>query len=381
MVSIKVDFNVISEYCKAVERSMSNPVFTFITCKNGELSLKTEDTLANLVVGRSVILKTKRISGDGEFSIGVDSNSLNALVRKLYGDDITFSVDNNKFIVSKDNIRASFSTTPGKRSIDIPEFRISISENLTWFVERLAACATAIPETSRKSLSNKFFGILFDNDKFPRICKFSDHSLFLSVSSVQVGEKVRYVMADEIAKTIKSFKGDVEKILISDTHTGLYLKYGTYMTFLNPQDVYPVDYTSFLRVSDGQKIVEENDKEFVFDSNILSGVVDVVSSVIGQMDSWINFEVMGTSEGKLVWRVSSRNFKGDEVYEDVTCIGSNVIEKFSVNKDQLKSALSLFTGNTPRISGKVGLMDFDSSIGFFCPENRDVLFLLVKARV
>jgi len=370
VAKVEVDFSVLSEYFKAAEKCIQGKSITFIQYENNEVSLKTEETLK-----ASLALKFPALKGDGSFSIGVDTEVLTSLWKRLYDGNIELSVSDNKFTVIKDNIKAAFPTTPGKYNITLPEFEYVIKSDVKWFVERLVDCAS-VPETFKKSLSNKFSGILFDNtDYVSRICKFSDFSMFLSVSDIVLKSGKKYIIPDELSKVVKSFKSSIESISVSDRISGVKLSGGTYISFVNPVNVYPDNYVSFLGLSEGASLVSDMVKFFTFESTEFSNAVEVVSSVIGSMDSWVNFEIMGKlPSDELVWRVSGSSYKGDSISEDVLSSGSGVVEKFSLNKDRLKEAISLF-------SDSVSIVDLGSSVCFFSQKQRDRAFLLIKARV
>lgn len=342
---ILVDFDILSEFAKAVEKATKDTKFIYIAYDGKELTLFSEEShVGALVISKTVVAPTEK-GQMKPFSAGLDAAPFLALMKKLYKGFITIKLGKkSKIILEEDNIKVSFAIVSPKSYFKIPEGVNLPGDAKDWVIQSLIDCLASVEEAA-KTASGPFNGILFDTSAgVSRICKFSNVSLYLASNQAFFGQDYRVVIPDNIAKLAKAFQKDISDLILTENSVGLSLKQGTKVYNAQPADTYLVSYINGLNLAEGLNMIPQGSEHYLFDTNHLLNAVDLVATTLGDDESWVKMAIVGTAndDSNMVWEVSGKSFKGLEVKEEVLSSRGIITEPFAVNKKRMLRSLSTF---------------------------------------
>ena len=370
---IIADFEFFSEFCKAVDKGVPDKTYIYFSY-DGDLFKMYAQGEYTLVY---VEVHVKGKSSDS-FSAGIESDKFIAAMKKLYAGEIILKIVKNKVELKKDNINIKFPIISGRDYIKLPEGTSFDNELKDWVVSNLIQLGSAIEETNKKTtLGSKFLGILLENKNgVTRLAKFAPTAIFLSSHDAFFQEDYRVIIPDSFASFFKAFTKNVESIIFTDTHFGCVLDHGIHYYCTIPYDSLPLEYIQTLTLVEKANMISEDKVKYEFDALSLLNAVDLVSSTLGDIESWASLSILGTSEGGLVWEVKGKAYNGVEVKEQVESFGSQVLlDPFSVNQKRLLKSLSLFG------DGKVYLCDLSMSSLVLTDASGSNLMLLSKTSI
>jgi hypothetical protein len=334
------DFLEFTEFCKAVEKAIPDRKFVYLEYDGSQVTLFCEGETAK--VRLSATVKEKYPA----FSAGVEASKFLAAFKKLYQGDITLQLDkSNKILLTKDNIKIRFPIVAGRAYPNSPECTKLFKDQAKWIVEGLIRALSSIEEMGKKGESEKMRGVLFETTlNSTRLAKFSASSLYFSSSEPMFQEAYRIVFPDIMANLAKTFPKDVEEVFLGRTTVGFKLKYGSEVYCSMPYDNYPKEYISTVHLNEDVRLIPESLKGYIFRTDALLNAVDLVSTTLGDDESWVTLETVGKSEESLVWKIGGKSYTQVEASEKVLSTeGAGILqEAFSVNKKKLIKCLSTF---------------------------------------
>lgn len=372
---IETDFEVLEDFFRSVDLAVHDKDIIYISVDSGELSMYSEDKYDGMSAGVFVSMKVPVTGTCEDFSFGINAGMAVSFFKKLYAGPMTIKLKKNKKGESvefkKDNIKATFAIVAKKRRISIPNFTKINGATCDWVVSGVGDCLAAIAETSKKAACNTFSGILLDTKgPITRICKFTQVSFFIKSGNAIFISDNRTILPDNLAKLCKSFNKTVRSILLSPNLAGIELENGTIVAMPAPHDTYPSEYSSHLSLPGGA-LTEDS---YVFDPDAVFAAVELVSSALGDTESWITFKIIGQSGNELVWEISGKSHKGVEVSEKVTSSQGPIIEGMQLNKERLMKSLKIF-------KDKLYVYNLSPSVLLLTDEEGLRLSMLVKARL
>lgn len=364
---VVADFVLFDEFCKAVNRAISDRKFVHLAYDGEYFSLHSEGAIC------SVFVKVQVESDAKPFSAGVDATKFLAAFKKLYKGKLTFKFSKSKVELKKDNITIKFPVISTRSYIEKDEGISITGESKDWLVSNLIACIQNLEEVSKKAVSEKFLGILFETDvKTSRIVKFAQSALYLSSTEAIFQQPYRVLFPDILAGICRIFPKEVKEIIFSKTRIGLTLEHGVKIMGSMPIDTYPQEYIKVLGLQDEKGLIPQGSMGYVFARDDLMNAVDIVSTTLGDSESWVSMSTIGKSEGSLVWEVKGKSYDGVEVTENILSTDGEVIQPFAVNKKRMLRCLSSFEDS-------VIAYDLSNSSLALANDSGDSVVLLIKA--
>jgi len=361
-----IDFDIISEFCKAASH-IKDAAFVYLRHEKGSVDLYTEGSVSTAFVTLPV-----RASEVEDFSAGFNRERFISLFKKMYEGSVRFRILKSKVEIRLDNIKAQLPISSPRSRSKAPELLSVIDDELVVkeISSKLAYC-TMVDE-DKKGLDKKFTGVLFDNKDQLRICKFTARSLFLSTTPPIFQTPYRVVVSDEFAKAAKTFKREIKSIAFGRSHSVFLLKNGTVVYFALMHDPYPLEYLDAWKFGTGASLIPEDACKYSFLKDSLVGAVELVSTSLGDTEHWASLETVGISGEDLVWRISGKSHTGVEVQEDILSSGTEAVEVFQVQKKTLLGLLGMF-------EDRVSLCDFSTSFVALSNDEGSVVSILLKS--
>ena len=195
----------------------------------------------------------------------------------------------------------------------------------------------------------RFSGTLIDQlEDGSVIARFSGSAL--AFTKISTAFAARFAIFKDFAKLAKT-KTKYEHILVSDRGFGLRSANGVQTTCALMEDSYPQGYLPGFGLATSGPLVDPRafDLCYEFDAQELKDGVKLVSAVVGDDEQSIVFALEGREQGTqtLVWRLSSKSYKGLKAEELVRASGKLTAkpQAFKLHKKTLLKALDDYTGS------------------------------------
>jgi len=367
---ILIDFSYLDEFVKSSERSAGKSAkFVYFSFDGSSFNMYCSGDSSYSVTSIPVS------SSVDPFTVGINSLNFFTVCKRLYEGEVELKIDKAKLHIKKGNISVKLaivarkSYIPKLDGVNIPERHVG------WFVEAVSSVLNI--DDSLKNAGVQFPGILFDNSEVAsRLCKFSRTSLAFRSGNPIFGSKYRVVLQDEIVGYVKSLGKLVADIFINEKGLGFRLKSGTKAFFSFVYDKYPYDYVKLWGLKDDISLLDTSNTRYEFVNNSLYCAGDFVASVLGDLDHFIIFETIGSTEvdQNLVWELSGKAFDGTAVSEKVLSSFGPHLDKFQLNKKAFLKLLSTF-------GEEVFVCDLNDSVIALSNADGTALALLSKAVV
>ena len=276
------------------------------------------------------------------------------MCKRLYEGEVKLTLKKSKLHIKQGNINVSLAVLSRNTHINTTKGSSLPAEHLSWFIDSIMS--VALVDESLKHSGIQFPGILFDNtETSSKLCKFSRTTLSIRAGDPLFGSKYRVVLQDELAGCVKAFSNKISDIYLASTGVGLELKEGTQVFYSLVHDKYPQSYIEQWGLVDGSDLIPEGTPDYIFSANGLICAADLVSAVLGELDHFIVFTVVGSNDDGFVWQVEGKAFDGTHITENVMSTKGKEVEPFQLNKKAFLKLLASFKDD-------VRLCDMNSSV-------------------
>lgn len=325
-------FNILNEICKCL---------TLVSDKTAKLGFSYNNKILYMfaVDYQSAVEYLNQIDEQPvDFDFGVDLGKFLSICKKLYNDNVCFTVKTNKLIIQQGNMIVNLPITePLDHPIESDGWKISIDhDRLPWIVDGITRCNASVVDSTR------FKGIMVDIcPQKIKIGKFSGGTVTIVKGDFGIPEcNERFVISPDLVNVLQSFKDRIESMAFSNNLIRINLKNGVIIKFSLLNDDFPKDYIKTLELVDENKLIDESGYEkYVFDRDELYAALDVVLVVAESKKTFVDLETMGFEEktGLMVWKASCRSSDGCLVEEKFKCseICSDHEAKFGISGPDL----------------------------------------------
>lgn len=330
-----LDYSCLLEFCKAADKAAIKSKFVYLDYDGTDFSLYSEG------MSSYAYLKLSAPSEHKSFTAGIDAPHFLTVCKRLYDGTVKFTLEKSKLHIKQGNINVSLAVLSRNRNINIVQGSSLPEDYLDWFIKSIIS--VSVVDESLKASGIQFPGILFDNTiKSSRLCKFSRTTLSIRSGDPLFSTSYRVVLQDELAACVKAFGNKINDVYLASTGVGLHLTEGTQVFYSLVHDKYPQRYVEQWGLVDSLDLIPSGTSDYVFSANALICAADLVSAVLGELDNFIVFTVVGTNDDGFVWQVEGKAFDGTHVRENVISTSGAEMEPFQLNKKAFLKLLASF---------------------------------------